>query len=507
MDEVSEDAFVNRDDPIPVIRFDGASPGSASVAASSIAGASHDSDHSEADSPVRRRRGAGIRDRLSAFRDKASIQDKLVEKLLSQVLPDGGDYPPEDGSKGFPGVSTEKPNFNLPTMTYNFRRFNSRIGVVFVFQAKAIKLLSWKRPTHTLSFLAVYTFLCLDPYLLPLLPLAILLFGIMVPNFIARHPAAPVTLTSIEAMGYSAQGPPLAPAKTVKPVKELSRDFFKNMSDLQNCMEDFSQLHDGIVTLMVPRVNFSDEALSSALFVAAFAACLFMSIAANILPWRFIFLVLGWAVTVMGHPYVQMQLEGAQKQHLASNQEMAQGTIQNWIDNDIILDSAPETREVEIFELQRLSDPNGEWEPWVFSASPYDPLSAIRITGDRPTGTRFFEDVMPPQGWEWSEKKWALDLWSREWVEERIITGVEVETEGERWVYDIYYEPEDKIGVVEDGRLTSPSKGKGKTKAPPPRPSWEEGDDFEGRRGEWRRRRWVRLVKRKNLGAGKDGSG
>ncbi|OAA54242.1 integral peroxisomal membrane protein [Niveomyces insectorum RCEF 264] len=28
----------------------------------------------------------------------------------------------------------------------------------------------------------------------------------------------------------------------------------------------------------------------------------------------------------------------------------------------------------------------------------------------------------------------------RDWVEERIITGVEVETEGERWVYDIYNE-------------------------------------------------------------------
>jgi len=108
--------------------------------------------------------------------------------------------------------------------------------------------------------------------------------------------------------------------------------------------------------------------------------------------------------------------------------------------------------------------------------------------------------VAPPNGWEWSEKKWALDLWSREWVEERIITGVEVETEGERWVYDINYEYGDEdLDELGDGSGT-PSKGKGKEKGKRI-PSWEEGSDVEigesRRRGEWRRRRWVRMVKRK----------
>ena len=98
---------------------------------------------------------------------------------------------------------------------------------------------------------------------------------------------------------------------------------------------------------------------------------------------------------------------------------------------------------------------------------------------------------MPPEAWEWSEKKWALDLWSREWVEERIITGVEVETEGERWVYDIWDERDERTGVVD-----LPINDKGKQKATP-RPSWEENEDGSGRRGDWRRRRWVRLVKRK----------
>lgn len=50
------------------------------------------------------------------------------------------------------------------------------------------------------------------------------------------------------------------------------------------------------------------------------------------------------------------------------------------------------------------------------------------------------------EGWEWLEKKWGFDLWSREWVEERIIMGVEIEMEGERWVYDIVFFLEKFVG-------------------------------------------------------------
>ncbi|KAI1649092.1 Pex24p-domain-containing protein [Daldinia loculata] len=487
MDDYSPDVFVNRDDPIPTIVLDGSSPPGPRTPSTS-------GDRSDSETPSRRRKG--LRGHLSAFKEKTKIQDQLVEKLLSQVVPLDDTQLPQDEASQEPNTpGADRPNFNLPTMSNNFRRFNARIGVIFVFQARVVRLLSWRRPTHTISFLAIFTFVCLDPYLLPILPLTALLICVLVPSFVARYPAAEFSLSSEQAIGYSPHGPPLGPAITVKPVKELSRDFFRNMRDLQNSMEDFSQLHDNIIRLVVPRTNFSDEALSSALFVSLFIVCVFMSIASNILPWRLIFLSIGWVVICTGHPTIQRQLQAAHEKHIHPQEEKARGWIEQWVERDVILDNAPEVREVEIFELQRLSN-EGEWEPWLFSAAPYDPLSPRRIAGDRPVGTRFFEDVLPPKGWEWSEKKWALDLWSREWVEERIITGVEVETEGERWVYDIYDEQEgEKVGVIEQ---PTPVKGKEKAKTPQ-KPSWEEGEDSDGRRGEWRRRRWVRLVKRKNL--------
>lgn len=74
---------------------------------------------------------------------------------------------------------------------------------------------------------------------------------------------------------------------------------------------------------------------------------------------------------------------------------------------------------------------------------------------------------------------------SREWVEERCVTGVEVEIEGERWVTDLHYE----IGEEE-------IQGKGKTKQEDRmKRAWEEARG-ESKKGEWRRRRWVRGVER-----------
>ncbi|KFZ09974.1 hypothetical protein V502_08389 [Pseudogymnoascus sp. VKM F-4520 (FW-2644)] len=482
MDEYTNGAFANRDGRVPVIRLD--SPSSQSEASNDLPGNENKgkghSIRSKLGDKARKMVGRAA-DNKGDNGDKAgkgdkgpSMQDRLLEKLLQQVIPVEDQPRNQEGSPYSNRI--ERPAFSLPTMSTNFRRFNSRIGVVFVFQARVIRLLSWQKYSHTISLLAVYTFVCLDPHLITVLPLAGLLLGVFIPSFIARHPAPPVTLsTSFE---YSPRGPPIAPAPTVKPVKELSKDFFRNMGDLQNCMEDFSQVHDQVLTKLAPPMNFSNEPLSSALFLFLFMSTAAMFIASHLVPWRFCFLIGGWCVIFSGHPAVAKKLASTHDQHVAPRESEAKSWLDTWVAKDIMLDMEPETREVEVFELQKL-DSRGEWEPWLYSASPYDPLAAPRIANERPRGTPFFEDVAPPRDWEWSEKKWNLDLWSREWVEERIITGVEVETEGERWVYDIHYENSNP----EPGLREATGKVSQK-----PKPTWEEGVEGEGKKGQWRRR-------------------
>jgi hypothetical protein len=380
-----------------------------------------------------------------------------------------------------------------------------------VFQNRAIALFTWRTPIHTLAFLSTYTFICLDPTLLTILPLAITLFFIMVPAFLVRHPPPP---TLLPTEFYPLGGPPLAPPPKIKPAPELSKDFFRNMRDLQNCMDDYSKVHDEILTRVAPLTNFEDEALSSTIFTSMFLVSLALFVSAQLLPWRFIALSSGWIAILANHPTIQDLIKSPESvERMEKEEKVAASQIQAFARADVILDPAPEKREVEIFELQHRDIPSNssnhekinekEWEAWVFTPSPFDPLSPSRIAGDRAKGTRFFEDVQPPRGWKWSDKKWTLDLLSREWVEERCITGVEVEVEGERWVSDILYDFENEVDDALSSPVNSVKKGKvkkGVKESPakekkPPVVTWEEGSG-KHRLGEWRRRRWIRRVER-----------
>lgn len=467
MDEYTIEVFANRDEPVPLI----------AVSQSDL-----DASSSEAESISRRSR---IKRSLSSSRlktkgqelaaaqldknqpspgTKGSLQDRLFSKVLQQVIPSSeGVDDDEDDIVGTPvdrrsSKYVSRPAFSLPLMTNNFRRFNARIGIVFVFQNRLIRLFTWRTPSHTLSFLATYTFVCLDPYLLVVVPLAVALLFIMVPAFTSRHPPPPpATIISSTAPYYHQNyaGPALAPARTIKPASETSKDFFRNMRDLQNCMADFSNLHDILVSTIAPATNFSDETFSSQLFLYLTILTTLSFISAHLLPWRLILLLAGWTTTVSSHPTAQQWLARMQKRaerqaSLALNDPtlkhqrfihgiplpvtpaVMQSTLQSL--SAITLSSTPETQEVEVFELQHrpltsvsasANAPAPEWQPHLFTPSPYDPLSPSRIAGDRPRGTRFFEDVAPPEGWEWASKKWELDLEAGEWVNERLVVGVE----------------------------------------------------------------------------------
>ncbi|KAJ5888148.1 hypothetical protein N7495_008189 [Penicillium taxi] len=470
---------------------------------------------------------------------KAFIQDRLFTKLLQQVIPSDNDEDERTtGNKAFE-TTTKKPPFSLPTMANNFRRFNARIGVVFLFQQDVELLLAWNKPTHTLSFLFIYSFICLDPQLLLILPLVVILLKIMVPAFVTRHPPPPVTSTSSTTPYYSYGGPALAPAQTIKPASETSKDFLRNMRDLQNVMADFSDVHDATISAVAPLTNFSDEKLSSTLFLGCTVATAVLFLTAHLLPLRLIMLVGGNAALLLNNPKIRLFFQDfmedvggmdqsaiddsdENKEFFGKNVPANPSAVMSAMEQlaEIIVDSDPEEREVEIFEIQHRAPGSSEsgWEIFLFSPQPYYPLSPSRIAGDRPRGCRFFDDVQPPSGWQWKSKKWELDLDCREWVMERMITGVGFEVPGETsdgnstvdeiggWVWDLPSDPspeDEQIPIMAYGDLAIDEKPSSSAQHTTSKDDssgrdWEEAPASFGV-GEWRRRRWARVVQRMNL--------
>ncbi|KAJ9651573.1 Peroxisome size and maintenance regulator [Neophaeococcomyces mojaviensis] len=612
MDEFTADAFANRDEPLPLltVTHDDVDLSSEGTDSSRRSRLRRKVSRSRLQGKAQEIHAANAQKGAASPTGRPGLQDRLFNKILEQVIPVEDQDEAEEVTKVDRRSSeyVSRPAFSLTVMSNNFRRFNARIGIVFVFQNRAIRLFTWKTTTHTLSFLAVYTFVCLDPYLIIVLPLAVALLFIMVPAFITRHPPPPPpkasAVRSDQFAGYSYSGPPIAPAPTIRPAAETSKDFFRNMRDLQNSMSDFSNLHDTLVKYIAPATNFSDEVLSSTVFLYLFLLTCILFIFAHLLPFRAIFLIAGYALTISGHPTVQIWLVKQQKkvqEKAAQYSDTLQvpssttpssssspttppskspilygipipnnpttRTFQQALTtfSEITLTTEPETAEVEIFELQHRSIlPPGatgtnsssslykprsssssaatEWKPHLFTPTPYDPLSPLRISGSRPTGTRFFEDVRPPPGWTYHTPKWELDLEAGEWVNDRLIVGVEydllhhdqmdVSDSGRResvnadfggWVWDLPppntttssgLDRDDEVWLaygdynfadIDNKEAKDKAKKILKTAqkkaAADGQKDWEEQIKFgvRGRTGEWRRRRWVRVVRRKQM--------
>ncbi|KAI9810439.1 MAG: hypothetical protein M1826_003608 [Phylliscum demangeonii] len=391
-------------------------------------------------------------------------------RFLQQALASGVGSDAMDAEKNEPSAMV-RPGLSLTVLA---------MGLLFTLQNQLLQLLWWHTPTHTLSFLAVYTFVCLNPSLVLILPFGTILVMVMVPAFLVRHPPPP---TRLSADSCFTRGPPTAPPAELKPAPEISKDFFRNLRDLQNLMDDCSRVHDQVAAVVGPPTNFSDERFSSAtfLFLFLFAALTFLT--SQFFPWRSVMLSGGWAMISLGHPVLQRILLSTHRAHLKPWELQAKDWVMRFMERDITLDMEPEVREVEIFELQRRS-PTKEWESWTFTPSPYDLLSPERVSNIRPPGTRLLEDVQAPSGWRWTDHKWQLDIHSQDWVEERLIAAVKVETEGERWVYDMpYHEPLDELDSVSNLRATR-QRSEGEQVGAP--------DE-----NEWRRRRWIRHVKKR----------
>jgi len=320
------------------------------------------------------------------------------------------------------------------------------------------------------------------------------------------------------------------------------------MRDLQNCMADFSDVHDATISMFAPLTNFSNEKLSSTLFLGCTVAAVTLFLTAHLLPLRLIMLA-GGNVAILSNSLkfrilckslIQDVGAGDLQSQLPQDDEdpgvfgaaipKDSSAVMSALEKltDISLDTEPEEREVEIFELQHRAPGTSEhgWENFLFSPQPYDPLSPSRIAGDRPRGCRFFDDVRPPSGWKWKSKKWELDLDCREWVVERMITGVGFEVPGVSpegntivdevggWVWDLpsespsaqeedeeittmaYGDLEQERNTSSKGKNSSISKDKHRAKSAQ---DWEEAGTATYGVGEWRRRRWVRIVQRMNL--------
>ncbi|ODV63459.1 Pex28p [Ascoidea rubescens DSM 1968] len=119
---------------------------------------------------------------------KDHFMDKFFDKLLIHAIPN--DMPNKDKlqSRINDPLRKNTPELSIKLLFKNIKKLMDRAGSIFEFQYLIIQIFTWNDPIITLNSLIIYTYCCLYPYLILMLPLLYLLLVIMLPSYSYRHP-------------------------------------------------------------------------------------------------------------------------------------------------------------------------------------------------------------------------------------------------------------------------------------------------------------------------------
>lgn len=129
--------------------------------------------------------------------------DSLLEKLLKHAIAEDDPERLLLHQKFKDPERSKRPNLSFKILVSNFRTLSGRMSGLFAVQYGIIRIVTWKRPSKTISLLVLYTWLCLWPHLILAYPLIFLIFGVMIPGYLHRHPTRTPPLIKVKKRGQS----------------------------------------------------------------------------------------------------------------------------------------------------------------------------------------------------------------------------------------------------------------------------------------------------------------
>ncbi|KAI3405057.2 hypothetical protein KGF56_002142 [Candida oxycetoniae] len=291
---------------------------------------------------------------LSKFGTSSHFADRVIQKLLKSTLP------PEIPEREIferrlnDPERNKRPGLSVPTLASNVKHLAGKMSSFFALQYELINIVAWKQPNKTISVLVLYTAAILWPHLIITYPLLFVLFGILIPGYVHRHPPRRPKLIKVKkrgqslfnflnaasessivedmvdteyleedaeiasTSGYSVVSEATTSTKVAESghtsKRELARrrksnlDLLINLRDFQNLTSDLLKGIDKWKIFYYETAGFKDERLSTFIFygvlIATFATLFF----GQFIPWRLIFIQGGWVGLILCHPNIKKYL-------------------------------------------------------------------------------------------------------------------------------------------------------------------------------------------------------
>lgn len=293
--------------------------------------------------------------------EESHFMDRFMERLAEKVIPtDSPDAKLFHERIKDPSRNLKKP-LSVVLLVSNLKRMSSKMGGFFRLQYGVIHIFTWRNQPKTLFTLVVYTSVCLWPHLVVCLPVLFLLFGVILPHYLQRHPmvvteilpvkkrsrsffqffsesqnnsllfdylnedSSPIesnlltTESTVSSGDYTISASSEAVEEPILPEQDDSRgkksgksdkskviksqvSLLMNMRDLQNLTSDLLDGLDHAETLATDFLSFKNERLSTVVFYVVLLLTLVVFFLGQFIPWRLLFIIAGWTVMGMLHP-------------------------------------------------------------------------------------------------------------------------------------------------------------------------------------------------------------
>ncbi|OBA19703.1 Pex24p-domain-containing protein [Metschnikowia bicuspidata var. bicuspidata NRRL YB-4993] len=300
--------------------------------------------------------------------DQAHFMDRFMDIMVRSAMPESAEAEDLQNRMNDP-LRTRKPPLSIRVFVSNLKELSWKMGAFFKLQYGLVHLVTWRKPTKTLAFLVAYTCVCMWPHIVLALPLLVLLFGIILPGYLHRHPMDTPEIIPVKKRGQSflqflnsskdtslltdfleehnetmdeyslthstgssleiassasraERKPKLnkdAPDLPDRADKKDKRTLVKsqvslliNMRDLQNLTGDVLKSISHSESILNDFTVFKDERVTTYIFYVVIFATSFVLFFGNFIPWRLCFILSGWSVLLLCHPNAKKYLGGLQ---------------------------------------------------------------------------------------------------------------------------------------------------------------------------------------------------
>lgn len=392
---------------------------------------------------------------IDTILENDTFLDIFMEMLLSRVITD---KLPEREHLTEKEESCKEKRAQLVSpsiLASNLGKMSKQLNGIFEFQDSFIRLLTWKTPSYTILTLLIISLILFQPLYLILLPLLYIAYGLITPSYSEKHNLRNFNYHLKKQYGkslletISSGGKPVTSISKplIDQVNDPTEDlnltdwedsdsglkFITNIRDFQNMTTNLLNFTNSISKFIHETASFKDERRTTILFLKCIMSYILFKVFSPWVNWPLVFSCLIWllfmSLNPKWRPKVKYIVRMIQQTYFTKKNNARTKGQKDEI-GKIVIDTTPQIKEIEVFEIYRKGLIPGEWKFFLYSNNVFDYNDRYRRAQKPPPGVKNLDELYPPKPWKFdSNSTWNIDNNVQEWAYCRGLLNLEIDEE------------------------------------------------------------------------------